>query len=83
MEKLRVLMPEKRLLRWDDPEIEALVILNGCARNCVTRPSFAGPVLVVAGSTLEGWEKPPPELSTCLVKRIAYLDRQETGGCRP
>ncbi len=41
-------------VRWDEPGVNALLILCGCRTGCASRPEFDGPVVTMAGDSLDG-----------------------------
>jgi len=42
-------------VRWDEAGYDVLLVLSGCARDCATRPPFAGPVVVATSESVDRW----------------------------
>lgn len=53
IEKIKKLEPDLEFVSWQEQKKDVLVILSGCTSDCATRPQFAGPVINVAGSSVE------------------------------
>ncbi|MHB1651595.1 MAG: hypothetical protein ACYCVD_03850 [Desulfitobacteriaceae bacterium] len=53
MEQLQSLEPSLSFVPWHEPEKDILLIFSGCLTDCVAKPKFVGPVLNVAGNSVE------------------------------
>lgn len=51
--RLKEKMKGIEFVGWDEPRISILLVLNGCETGCATIPEFSGPVVIVAGSTVQ------------------------------
>lgn len=50
-----------------------LLVLSGCPVNCVTMPLFSGPVITVAGETLDGFYFSEEQLPNATLEKIEKL----------
>lgn len=70
IEQIRKLDAEVHFVSWDAPEKDILLIFSGCATDCVTVPEYSGPVVHVAGYSLEQKRVLPEELPTFILKTV-------------
>ncbi|MFZ5631338.1 MAG: hypothetical protein ACOY40_00665 [Bacillota bacterium] len=62
-----------KFVGWSEPGIRALLMLNGCPTACATVPEFTGPVITVAGNTIERFEVDPEALAEVVAAKILEL----------
>ncbi len=72
LNKLKSLLPDCRFVSHVDPK-NVLLILSGCPVDCAERPSFDGPVVGVAGETLELITCPEEKLAESIAAIIQKL----------
>ena len=70
IEDIRKLEPDLEFVTWQDQQKDILLILSGCASDCATRPQFDGPVIHVAGSSVERMQYSFTELPSQIIKKI-------------
>jgi len=75
IEIIKRLAPDLEFVSWQEQEKDILLILSGCTSDCATRPEFDGPVINVAGSSVERIEYSLTELPSQILKKI-----EERGG---
>jgi len=64
--KIEARLNGMRFVGWHEPGIRALLVLNGCRTGCATIPEFKGPVITVAGGTVQRFEVDPQVLDEVL-----------------
>lgn len=62
IEQIGKLGSEVRFVSWESSDKDVLLIFSGCATDCVSKPDFSGPVVHVAGYSLEHKRVLPEEL---------------------
>lgn len=70
IESIKRLEPDLEFVPWQEQKKNILLIVSGCASDCTTRPQFDGPVVNVAGSSVERIEYLLPELPSQILKKI-------------
>ncbi len=53
VKKVKKLLPDSLFLSAEVPDIDVLLIVSGCPVDCATRPKFIGPLVVIAGKTVD------------------------------
>ncbi len=38
---------------WESKNYDVLLIISGCPKNCITKPDFKGPAIIVAGNFID------------------------------
>ena len=65
---------------WDGEGYAVLLVLNACDSGCAGRPDFSGPVITVAGESVDQWPVSPgalPEAILNAIKAAAPATKQE------
>ena len=70
IEIIHSLEPDLEFVSWEEQKKEILLILSGCASDCATRPQFDGPVVNVAGSSVDQIQYSITELPSQILKAI-------------
>ncbi|AET68096.1 hypothetical protein Desor_2542 [Desulfosporosinus orientis DSM 765] len=71
VKKIKLLQPDKlEFVSWHEAEKDILLIVSGCAADCAERPPFNGPVISVAGSSVERIQYALTELPGQILKKI-------------
>lgn len=70
IEIIRRLEPDLEFVSWQEQKKDILLILSGCTSDCATRPQFDGPVINVAGSSVERIQYSLAELPSQILKEI-------------
>lgn len=69
IEDIKKLEPDLEFVTWEQQK-DMLLIFSGCASDCATRPQFNGPVINVAGSSVERTQYSLTELPSQIIKAI-------------
>lgn len=69
MAQIVVLAPEFTVVTWEE-EMDILLVISGCAIDCVSHPTFQGPSIKVAGRFLERVFYPLLELPSAILVKI-------------
>ncbi|OLN27886.1 hypothetical protein [Desulfosporosinus metallidurans] len=70
IENLKKLEPDLEFVSWQEQQKDILLIVSGCTSDCATRPQFNGPVINVAGSSVERIQYSLTELPSQILKKI-------------
>lgn len=70
IDQIRTLDSEVRFVAWDDISKDILLIFSGCATDCVNKPEFSGPVVHVAGYSLEHKRVLPEKFPASILNAI-------------
>lgn len=68
--QILALAPEFTVVNWEEDK-DILLVISGCAIDCVSQPAFQGPVINVAGRFVERWFiHPLEELPSAILAKI-------------
>ncbi len=59
-----------RFVSWSEDDYVALLVLNGCSRDCASRPAFAGPVIVATDTTVDRWPVDREQLPAAIMAAV-------------
>lgn len=58
------------MVSWRDPDKQLLLIVSGCPVDCVEKPEFAGPIVQIAGASVNGRACSVQELPRAILAEI-------------
>lgn len=70
IETIKKLEPDLEFVSWQEQKKDILLMISGCTSDCATRPYFEGPVIYVAGSSVERIQYSLTELPNQILKKI-------------
>ena len=70
IEVIKRLDPDLQFVSWQELKKDILIIFSGCTSDCATRPQFDGPVINVAGSSVERIQYSLTELPSEILRKI-------------
>ncbi|MEW6424781.1 MAG: hypothetical protein AB1523_08555 [Bacillota bacterium] len=73
LQKVQARLPQVRFTGWEEEPKDALLVLNGCPTGCATRPEFKGPVVVVAGNSVDCNYVSAGDLLTSIVAKLREI----------
>ncbi len=70
--KILALEPEIIVVNWEEDK-NLLLVISGCAIDCVSRPTFQGPVINVAGRFVEQFMHSLQDLPNAVLLKIREM----------
>ncbi len=58
------------LVHWEDPDKDVLLIFSACPSNCVSKPDFSGPIIIVTDSTINGAKVSAQQMPEAIVEMV-------------
>ncbi len=77
VKRIKELLPDSLFLSAEDPGIDVLLIVSGCPVDCATRPKFTGPLVVVAGKTVDRVPCEAAEIPEVVAEKLQKYDSKE------
>jgi len=68
--QLKEKLKDYQFSHWEDPDLDRLLVISGCPRNCATMPEVGVPIVSIAGYTLDSWDVPKEQFLDRLVQLI-------------
>jgi len=69
----RRLNPDLRFVSWEEQQKDVLLIVSSCGSDCAEHPPFTGPVVHVAGRTVErrrcSLQELPSQIGNCIKEK--------------